>query len=67
MRWKNVANSNTALQGTWVSMGVLSDGSYGAPKDVIYSFPVTCKNGEWKIVQGKQCPSIQSNQLGAEV
>lgn len=39
-------------EGTWVSMGVLSDGSYGAPKDVIYSFPVTCKNGEWKIVQG---------------
>jgi hypothetical protein len=53
--WRNVANGNTALQGTWVSMGVLSDGSYGAPKDVIYSFPVTCKNGEWKIVQGEQC------------
>lgn len=40
-------------EGTWVSMGVWSDGrSYGAPEGVIYSFPVTCKNGEWEIVQG---------------
>lgn len=30
----------------FVSMGVLSDGSYGAPKDVIFSFPVTIKNGK---------------------
>lgn len=39
-------------EGTWVSMGVYSDGSYGAPKDIIYSFPVTCKGGKWSIVQG---------------
>lgn len=32
--------------GKFVSMGVLSDGSYGAPKDVIFSFPVTIKNGK---------------------
>lgn len=38
--------------GTWVSMGVLSDGSYGAPKDIMYSFPCTCKDGKWSIVQG---------------
>ena len=38
--------------GEFVSMGVYSDGSYGAPKGVIYSFPVTCKNGKWTIVQG---------------
>lgn len=40
------------LQGTWVSMGVYSDGSYNVPAGLIYSFPVTCKNGEWSIVQG---------------
>lgn len=34
-----------------MSMGVISDGSYGAPKDVIFSFPVTIKDGKWKIVQ----------------
>ena len=29
-----------------------SDGSYGIPEGVIYSYPVTCKNGEYSIVQG---------------
>eukprot|EP00211_Chloroparvula_japonica_P007900 CAMPEP_0119125206 /NCGR_PEP_ID=MMETSP1310-20130426/4561_1 /TAXON_ID=464262 /ORGANISM="Genus nov. species nov., Strain RCC2339" /LENGTH=317 /DNA_ID=CAMNT_0007115253 /DNA_START=1 /DNA_END=954 /DNA_ORIENTATION=+ len=38
--------------GHTVSMGVISDGSYGVPKGVIYSFPVTCANGKWQIVQG---------------
>ena len=33
-------------------MGVYSDGSYGVPSGLIYSFPVTCSGGEWKIVQG---------------
>lgn len=35
----------------WVSMGVLSDGSYGIPKDLVFSFPVTIKNGQYQIVQ----------------
>jgi malate dehydrogenase len=38
--------------GDWVSMAVPSDGSYGIPEGVIYGYPVTCKNGEYKIVQG---------------
>ncbi len=38
--------------GDWVSMGVPSDGSYGIPEGVIYSYPVTCKNGEYSVVQG---------------
>jgi len=36
----------------WVTMSVPSDGSYGIPEGVIYGFPVTCKNGNYKIVQG---------------
>lgn len=36
----------------WVSMGIYSDGSYGITKGLIYSFPVTCNNGDWSIVQG---------------
>ncbi len=36
----------------WVSMGIHSDGSYGIPKGLVYSFPVTCAGGEYKIVQG---------------
>ncbi len=35
-----------------LSMGVYSDGSYGIEEGLIYSFPVTCKNGDWSIVQG---------------
>jgi malate dehydrogenase len=38
--------------GDWVSMAVPSDGSYGIPEGVVYGFPCTCANGEWKIVQG---------------
>ena len=38
--------------GEWVSMGVLSDGSYGIPKDIVFSFPVAIENGQYKIVQG---------------
>ena len=29
------------LQGTYVSMGIISDGSYGVPEGITYSFPVT--------------------------
>ncbi|MGC2167411.1 MAG: malate dehydrogenase [Gallionella sp.] len=36
----------------WVTMSVPSDGSYDIPEGVIYGFPVTCKNGQYKIVQG---------------
>lgn len=34
-----------------VSMGVVSDGSYGVPADIVFSFPVTIKNRKWTIVQ----------------
>jgi malate dehydrogenase len=37
----------------WVSMSVPTDGTqYGIPKDLIFSFPCTTSNGEYKIVQG---------------
>jgi malate dehydrogenase len=35
----------------WVSMAVVSDGSYGVPEGLISSFPVTCEGGSWSIVQ----------------
>jgi malate dehydrogenase len=43
---------NGTKEGTWVSMAVISKGEYGAQKDVVFSFPVTCKNGDWSIVEG---------------
>jgi malate dehydrogenase len=39
-------------KGDWVSMAIPSDGSYGVPEGLISSFPVTCANGEYSIVQG---------------
>ncbi len=38
--------------GDWVSMAVPADGSYGISEGVIYSYPVTCQNGDYQIVQG---------------
>jgi len=38
--------------GKWVTMGIPSDGQYGIPKDVIFGFPVTTENGEYKLVEG---------------
>ena len=32
-------------------MGVFSDGSYGVEEGLIYSFPVVCERGDWRIVQ----------------
>ncbi|MFO1402703.1 MAG: malate dehydrogenase [Steroidobacteraceae bacterium] len=41
-----------SAEGDWVSMGVPADGSYGIPEGVIYSYPVTCRGGDYQIVQG---------------
>ena len=39
--------------GEFVSMGILSDNNkYGVASNLIYSFPVTCRNGEWEVVNG---------------
>jgi malate dehydrogenase len=38
--------------GDWVSMAVPSDGSYGIAEGVIYSYPVTVRNGDYQIVPG---------------
>ena len=37
--------------GGWVSMGIPSDGSYGIAPGVVYSYPVICENGDYRIVQ----------------
>jgi malate dehydrogenase len=49
----------------WVSMGVLSDGSYGIQKGLIYSFPCRCCNGEWTIVQGVEVGEFSRTKMSA--
>jgi malate dehydrogenase len=38
--------------GDWTSMGIPSDGSYGIEEGLIYSYPVICSNGAYRIEQG---------------
>jgi malate dehydrogenase len=51
--------------GDWVSMGIPSDGSYGIPEGVIYSYPVTCKGGEYSIVQGLSISEFSRERMAA--
>lgn len=48
-----------------VSMGVYSDGSYGIEPGLIYSFPVTCSGGDWKIVQGLEVNDFSRGKMDA--
>lgn len=41
---------NGTAPGEVGSMGIVSDGSYGIPKGLVYSFPLTFSNGGFKIV-----------------
>jgi malate dehydrogenase len=49
----------------WVSMGVASDGSYGIPAGVVYSYPVRCARGEYQIVQGLEIDDFARGKLAA--
>jgi malate dehydrogenase len=51
--------------GDWVSMGIPSDGSYGIPEGVIYSYPVVCRNGQYEIVQGLAIDEFSRQRMDA--
>jgi malate dehydrogenase len=52
-------------EGDWTSMAVASDGSYGIEPGVMYSYPVTCENGEYKIVQGLDIDDFSREKMDA--
>ncbi|MFB4305830.1 malate dehydrogenase [Actinomadura sp. GTD37] len=58
---------NGTAEGTWTSMAVVSDGSYGVPEGLISSFPVTTKDGEWEIVQGLDIDDFSRARIDASV
>ena len=64
-----IAHMNSWALGTdandWVSMGVYSDGSYGITEGLIYSFPCTCQDGDWKIVQGLEINDFSREKMSA--
>ena len=51
--------------GDWTSMAVASDGSYGVPEGLVYSFPVTVENGAWRIVQGLDIDGFSRGKMDA--
>jgi malate dehydrogenase len=51
--------------GDWVSMGVVSDGSYGAPDDLITGFPCISRGGEWEIVRGLEIDDFSRMRIDA--
>jgi len=51
--------------GDWVSMSIPSDGSYGIAEGVIYSYPVTCANGRYSIVQGLPIDEFSRGKMDA--
>jgi malate dehydrogenase len=49
--------------GKWTTMGIPSDGSYGIPEGTMFGFPVTCENGEYKIVQGLEIDAFSQERI----
>jgi len=53
--------------GEWVSMAVVSDGSYGVDEGLVSSFPVTCSAGEWSIVEGVELNDFSKGKIAITV
>ncbi|MEH3067675.1 MAG: malate dehydrogenase [Aeromicrobium erythreum] len=51
--------------GDWVSMAVRSDGSYGIPEGLVYSYPVTTHDGDWSIVQDLEIDDFSRSRIDA--
>jgi malate dehydrogenase len=49
--------------GKWVTMGIPSKGEYGIPAEVIYGYPVTCENGEYKMVEGLEIDEFSRERM----
>ncbi|MFG2643238.1 malate dehydrogenase [Streptomyces sp. NPDC048370] len=58
---------NGTAEGDWTSMGIPSDGSYGVDEGLISSFPVTCKDGKYEIVQGLDINEFSRARIDASV
>ncbi|NCF28484.1 MAG: malate dehydrogenase [Gammaproteobacteria bacterium] len=52
-------------KGDWLSMAVPSDGSYGIPEGIMYSFPVTVSDGRYEIVQGLAIDDFSRQKMDA--
>jgi len=53
--------------GDWVSMAIVSDGSYGVPEGLVSSFPVTTKGGAHSVVQDLDIDAFSRTRIDATV
>lgn len=56
---------NLGTDGAWVTMGVVSDGSYGIPEGMIYGMPCTASQGKWEIVKGLAIDEFSRQKMDA--
>jgi malate dehydrogenase len=54
---------NGTPEGDWVSMAIPSTGAYGSPEGVIFSYPVTVKNGVYQVVEGLELSEFDKERL----
>tara|TARA_Y100001934_G_scaffold281882_1_gene393232 strand:- start:8934 stop:9911 length:978 start_codon:yes stop_codon:yes gene_type:complete len=54
-----------SAEGDWISMAIPSDGSYGIPEGLIYSHPVTVRDGQYTIVQGLDIDEFSREKMDA--
>lgn len=62
------AFENPTPDGTWFSAAVLSDGSYGVPEGLYFSYPLrTQENGEYEIVSGLEHNDFAKEKLAKTI
>ncbi|MYM25370.1 malate dehydrogenase [Duganella sp. FT135W] len=59
----HVHDWHVGTNGKWTTMGIPSDGSYGIPEGIVFGFPVTTENGEYKIVQGLEIDAFSQERI----
>jgi malate dehydrogenase len=59
--------AGTGSEGDWVSMAVPSGGEYGVEEGIISSFPCTCRDGDYEIVEGLELNDFSNQKLNATV
>jgi len=52
-------------EGDWASMAIPSDGSYDIEPGIVYSYPVTCADGKYEIVQGLEISDFSRSRMDA--
>jgi malate dehydrogenase len=59
--------AGTGDEGDWVSMAVPSGGEYGVEEGIISSFPCTCRDGDYEIVEDLELTDFSKEKLNATV